>query len=95
MRSQRDATGPMGERDGSPNNLRAAKRAHLRLRRAGRSDDLAGEGENFDVKQLLLRGRRLSHHAVIYVPTGLVVMALRNASGEAMVEMVCVPSPTP
>jgi hypothetical protein len=33
--------------------------------------------------------------AVIYVPTGLVVMALRNASGEAMVEMVCVPSPTP
>jgi len=36
-----------------------------------------------------------SHHAVIYVPTGLVVMALRNASGEAMVEMVCVPSPTP
>jgi len=43
----------------------------------------------------LLRDRRLSHHAVIYVPTGLVVMALRNASGEVTVEMVCVPSPTP
>ena len=39
--------------------------------------------------------RRPTHRAVIYVPTGLVVMALRNASGEAMVEMVCVPSPTP
>ena len=30
-----------------------------------------------------------------YVPTGLVVMALRNASGEVMVVMVSVPSPTP
>jgi hypothetical protein len=39
--------------------------------------------------------RRPTHQAVIYVPTGLVVMALRNASGEAMVEMVCEPSPTP
>ncbi len=39
--------------------------------------------------------RRPPHHAVVYMPTGLVVMALRNASGEAMVEMVCVPSPTP
>jgi hypothetical protein len=36
-----------------------------------------------------------SHWTAIYVPTGLVVMALRNASGEAMVEMVSVPSPTP
>ena len=53
-------------------------------------------GKYFDVKHVfLLRGRHLSHHAVIYVPTGLVVMALRNASGEAMVEMVSVPSPTP
>jgi len=45
----------------------------------------------------LLRGRekspRLLHGR--YLPTGLVVMALRNASGEAMVEMVSVPSPTP
>ena len=52
--------------------------------------------ENFGVKQHFCWGRRcLSHHAVIYMPTGLVVMALRNASGEAMVEMVCVRSPTP
>ena len=41
------------------------------------------------------RPRFRRHAYVIYVPTGLVVMALRNASGEAMVEMVCVPSPTP
>ena len=51
---------------------------------------------HFDVNHaFLLWGRRLSHHAVIYVPTGLVVMALRNASGEVTVEMVSVPSPTP
>ena len=53
-------------------------------------------GKNKGAKHaFLLRDRRLSHHAVIYVPTGLVVMALRNASGEVTVEMVCVPSPTP
>ena len=54
----------------------------------------APEGENFDVKHAYWRWR-LSHHAVIYVPAGLVVMALRNASGEVTVEMVSVPSPTP
>ena len=62
--------------------------------RAGRTT-WPGRGENCDLKQLLLRRQRLSHRAVIYAPTGLVVMALRNASGDAMVEMVCVPSPTP
>jgi hypothetical protein len=30
--------------------------------------------------------------AVIYVPTDLVVMALRDTSGEAMEEMDCEPS---
>jgi hypothetical protein len=33
--------------------------------------------------------------AITQVPTGSVVMALRKASGDAIVEMVCVPSPTP
>ena len=37
----------------------------------------------------------VTHHTVIYLPTVLVVMALRNASGEVTVEMICVPSPTP
>ena len=40
------------------------------------------------------RGRS-DDSTAIYVPTGLVVMALRNASGEVIVEMVWVPSPTP
>jgi hypothetical protein len=50
---------------------------------------------NLAIKNGVLLSDRLSHHAVIYVPTGLVVMALRNASGEVTVEIVCVPSPTP
>ena len=53
------------------------------------------EGEQFRRETCFLLGRRLSNHAAIYVPTGLVVMALRNARGEVTVEMVCVPSPTP
>jgi hypothetical protein len=45
--------------------------------------------------ELMRIAHRPPQHAMIYVPIGLVVMALRNASGEAIVEMVWVPSPTP
>lgn len=49
------------------------------------TENEVGHGHSFNISCM----------AVIYVPTGVVVMALRKASGEAMVEMVCVPSPTP
>ncbi|MET4086468.1 hypothetical protein ABIC08_009141 [Bradyrhizobium sp. RT9b] len=55
---------------------------------------IISEGNNSDGKHAFCWGR-VSNHAAIYVPTGLVVMALRNARGELTVEMVCVPSPTP
>jgi len=60
-------------------------------------EDLAGDWRRLDehAHQPLAGRGRSDDSKAIYVPTGLVVMALRNASGEAMVEMVSVPSPTP
>jgi hypothetical protein len=43
----------------------------------------------------LAAGAEAASGSVIYDPTRLVVMALRNASGEVTVEIVSVPSPTP
>ena len=54
-----------------------------------------GFAENADPAEGQVRTARAAHHGVIYEPTGLVVIALRKASGEATVEMVCVRSPTP
>jgi hypothetical protein len=51
--------------------------------------------KNFDVKHAFIERATPAPPCGDYVPTGLVVMALRNASGEAMVEMVCMPSPEP